>query len=97
MTTTNFVGKYELTISEIVEKFQQNLKSKALREFYFQGENYKKGCVGYLNDSGFFELRTFSNEKGLVREIMAHRVGLSLSAKNFNQKYRVVESLHEIF
>ena len=36
--------KYELTLNEIIEKFQLNLKNRALREFYFQGENYKKGC-----------------------------------------------------
>lgn len=89
--------KYELTLSEIVEKFHLNLKSRALREFYFQGENYKKGCAGYINDGGFFELHTFSNEGSVICEVMLHRVGLSITAKNFNQKYRIVESLQEIF
>ena len=89
--------KYEFTLSEIVEKYQTNLKTKDLKEFYFQGENYKRACVGYINDGGFFEQRTFEEEKGVIREISLHRTGMIISAKSFNQKYRIIESLHEIF
>lgn len=89
--------KYELTLNEIIEKFQLNLKNRALREFYFQGENYKKGCVGYINDSGFLELRTFNNEHDIIREVMDQRISLNLTVKSFYQKYRIVESMQEIF
>ena len=89
--------KYEFTLSEIVEKYKENLKTKDLKEFYFQGENYKRLCVGYINDGGFFELRTFEEEKGVIREISLHRTGIIISTKSFNQKYRIIESLHELF
>ena len=89
--------KYEFTLNEIVEKYQENLKTKDLKEFYFQGENYKRLCVGYINDGGFFELRTFEEEKGIVRENNWHRTALPFSTKSFNQKYRIIESLHELF
>ena len=89
--------KYEFTLSEIVERYQKNLKTKDLKEFYFQGENYKRSCVGYINDGGFFELRTFEEEKGVIREISLHRTGMIISAKSFNQKYRIIESFYELF
>lgn len=89
--------KYEFTLSEIVEKYQANLKTRDLKEFYFQGENYKRLCAGHINNGGYFELRTFSEEKGVISEIVLHRTGIIISTKSFNQKYRIIESLHELF
>ncbi len=89
--------KYDLTINQIIEKFKENQKTKDLKEFYFQGENYKRLCVGYINNDGFLELRTFDKNNGVISEVVWHRTALNLMVKSFDQKYRIIESLQEIF
>lgn len=88
--------KYELTLSELIEKFNVNKKTKDLKEFYFQGENYKSLCAGYINSDGFLELRTFAEKEGVISEVVWHRTALNLTVRSFAQKYRIIESLNEL-
>ena len=88
--------KYDLTINQIIEKFKENQKTKDLKEFYFQGENYKRLCVGYINNDGFLELRSFADKDGVMSEVVWHRTALNLGVRSFAQKYRIIESLNEL-
>lgn len=87
---------YTLTLSEIMEAFYKNKDSKTYKFFSFQGENFKKGVIVNIDDNGFLSLQTFEKGENFGHK-MVSEVKFSLTAKNFLQKYQIVESLGDIF